>query len=140
MRRRSALLASLVMILAALALPASVAAAPSPYTYKVVNNYCDSNLRPNIKVKMIKPAGYYPDRFTIVARGQHSQSGSGGWSNEGAASNFSRNVPNQYAKFTWAQSIVWNPPDNRWHRIKLIMKVIDNGNVVASKTIYSVKC
>ena len=139
MRKRISLLASLAMTLGALALPASVAAAPSPYSYRVVDNYCDGP-EPNIKVKMIKPAGYYPDRFTIAARGQHSQSGSGGWSNEGQSSNFSRNVPNQYAKFTWAQSIYWNPPDMRWHRIKLTLKVIDNGNVVASKTIYSVAC
>lgn len=139
MRKRIALLASLAMTLGALALPASVAASQSPYTYRVVNNYCDGP-EPNIKVKMIKPAGYYPDRFTITARGQHSQSGNGGWSNEGPSSSFSRNVPNQYAKFTWAQSIYWSPPDMRWHRIKLTMKVIDNGNVVASRTIYSVKC
>ena len=137
MRKRIALLASLAMTLGALALPASAAAAPSPYTYRVISNFCDGP-DPNIKVKMIKPAGYYPEQFRMIARGQHSTTGSGGWSNEGASSPFSHNVPQQYAKYSWANALYWEAPDSKWHRIKLTLRVMDNGNIVASKTIYSV--
>ena len=141
MRKRLVLFWTLLLLGSALVLPASAAAGGGgSYSYVVQQNYCSNGGVPNIKVKLIKPAGLYPDRFTIDATGQHSQSFGGNYSNESAPSHFQRAIPDQYAKFTWSKSIYWDPPDGRWHRIKLRMKVWNNGNVIASKTIYSVKC
>jgi hypothetical protein len=137
-RRRLALPGLMVALLILLALPAT-ASAGSAYSYRVIENYCDGG-EPNIRVRMIKPAGYYPNKFTIDATGQHSNSGNGNWSKESSTSHFSKTVPNQYARFTWTKGIYWDPPDNQWHRIKVIMKVWDDGHVVAQRTIYSVKC
>lgn len=137
MRKRLVLVWTLLLLGSALALPASAAAAD--YKYDILQNYCDGG-QPNIKVKLIKPPGLYPDRFTIDATGQHSQTGNGNWSNESTTSHFSKNVPQQYARWTWSKSLYWDPPDGRWHRIKLRLKAWDNGGVVASTTIYSVKC
>ena len=138
MRKRLVLLWTLLLLGSALVIP-STAAAGSAYSYVVQQNYCDGG-QPNIKVKLIKPAGLYPDKFTIDATGQHSQTGMGNWSNESAPSHFQKSIPYQYARYTWSKAIYWDPPDGRWHRIKLRMKVWKNGNVIASKTIYSVKC
>ena len=138
MRKRFTLLWTLVVLGAALALPATTAAG-SPYSYVVLDNYCDGG-QPNIIVRMKKPAGYFPDKFQIVAQGQHKNLGGGSWRNEGSSRTFSKDIPNQYAKFTWTKGIVFDPPDGQWHRIKLRLKVIDGGSTVAASTIYSVKC
>jgi len=137
-RKRFTILGLLVAVCAALVMPAT-AAAGSAYSYRVVSNFCDGS-QPNISVKFIKPAGYYPDRFVMVAQGQHSATGSGGWSNEGSSATFSKNVPYQYEKYTWTKGVHYVAPDNKWHRIKVRMKVIQGGSVVAAETTYSVAC
>jgi hypothetical protein len=137
-RKRFAILGFLVAVGGALVMPAT-AAAGSAYSYRVVANFCDGG-QPNIAVKMIKPEGLHPDRFVIVARAQHSATGSGGWSNEGSSTRFSKEVPSQDAKFTWTKGMHYVPPDNKWHRIKVSMKVIDGGSVVAAETTFSVAC
>ena len=138
MRRRFGLVGVMALMAAALMVPAT-ASAGSAYGYKVTQNYCSGD-HPNITVKLIKPAGYYADRFQIVAQGQHKNLGGGSWYNEGNNNSFSRDVPGGTAKYTWTKGITWNPPDGQWHRIKLRLKVIDNGSVVAASTIYSVRC
>ncbi len=138
MRRRFGLLLLMSLVAAALAAPATVSAG-SAYGYRVTQNYCDGD-HPSITVKLIKPAGYYADRFQIVATGQHKNLGGGSWSNEGGSNTFNKDVPNGSAKFTWTKALTWNPPDGQWHRIKLRLKVIDGGSVVATSTVYSVAC
>jgi hypothetical protein len=138
MRKRLMLFATLVLTIVALALP-STAAAASPYTYVVLENSCSGD-EPEITVKMIKPAGYHPDKFTIDARGQHRNIGATRWWNESARTHFQVWVPNQYAKWSWKKSLSWNPPDSQWHRIKVTMRVWRNGSIIAYKTINSVAC
>jgi hypothetical protein len=138
MRIRLGLLAVLLALGGVIALPGAVAAA-SPYTYLVVKNYCDGD-QPNIVIKMFKPAGYYPDKFTMDAVGQHRDVGYTSWWKESSNSHFQALVPNQYAKWTWKEPIFWNPPDSQWHRIKVNLKVWSGGSVIAHKTLYSVKC
>ncbi len=138
MRRRFSLFGAIGLLAVALVAPSTVSAG-SAYAYRVTQNFCDGD-EPNIRVKLIKPEGLRPDKFQIVAQGQHRNIGASRWRNEAGTSTFNKNVPNQNAKFTWAKSILWNPPDNQWHRIKLRLKVIDNGNVVAAETVYSVAC
>jgi hypothetical protein len=138
MRRRLTLLGTLGLLVVSLGLPAT-AAAGSAYKYEVTANYCDGD-EPHITVKMIKPAGYYPDRFKIIAQGQHRNIGSSRWSAEGSRTVFSKAVPFQYARYTWSKPIYWNPSDNQWHRISLKLQVISGGSVVAQSTVRSVSC
>jgi hypothetical protein len=138
MRRRFSLLGVLGLLALAMVAPVAVTAG-SQYTYVVTQNYCNGD-KPVITVRMKKPAGAYPDRFQIVAQGQHRNIGGTRWSNESASSTFNKDVPSQYAKFNWTKSLTWNPPDSQWHRIKLRLKVIDNGSVVATATVNSVAC
>ena len=128
----------LAALAAALVLPATVAAG-SDYRYRVVANFCDG-AQPNISAKMIKPAGSGPTGFRIVARGQHRATASSEWLNEGKVRRFSKDVPSQYAKFTWTKDIHYVPPDNKWHRIKVQMIVVDQDQIVAWDTTYSVAC
>ena len=138
MRRRHTFIFTVGLLALSLLVP-SAASAGSAYTYVIVNNYCDGD-EPNITVRLRKPAGYYPDRFQIVAQGQHKNLGGTRWSNEGSSSTFNKNIPFQYARYSWTKSVYWNPPDGQWHRIKLRLRVIDNGSVVATETVNSVAC
>jgi len=138
MRRRIGLLGVMALMAVALVVPPA-ASAGSAYGYRVTQNYCDGD-HPTITVKLIKPAGYYADRFQIVAQGQHKNLGGGSWNNEGSSNTFNKEVPNGSAKFTWTKGLTWNPPDGQWHRIKLRLKVIEGGSVVAASTVYSVAC
>ena len=63
MRRRFALIWTLMVLGAALCLPATTAAA-SGYTYKVVYNYCDGN-EVNLKMRNIAAGWTRADKLTI---------------------------------------------------------------------------
>ena len=138
MRRRFGLLGVMALVATALVAPPA-ASAGGDYSYRVLENYCNGD-QPNITVRLIKPAGFHSDRFQIVAQGQHRNLSGGSWVNEGSRNTFSKSIPSGTAKFTWTKGVYWNSPDGQWHRIKLRLKAIEGGSVVAAETIYSVKC
>jgi hypothetical protein len=125
------------LLLAALVVPATAAAAG--YTYKVTLNTCAGDV-PGLQVKMIKPEGLIPDKFVIDAWGQRSASGNGGWTNSTVKATYTKAVPQQNAKFTWTKGSSYDSSGSGFHRIKYVLKVVDNGNVVATATVFSVAC
>ena len=140
MRRRLALLWTPLVIALALALPASTAAA-SPYSYKVLANYCYAEGNVYIKIKMIKPEGWFSaDRFTMDAKAQHKNIGGSTWSNEYYYARQSTNVPNTYSKVTWTRWFSYDPSDHHWHRIVVKLRVWNGSTVIAQSTVRSVAC
>jgi hypothetical protein len=140
MRKRFALLGALVVLAAALAVPATTAAASiqsSGYTYKVVYNYCDG-YTPHFKVKETA-AGWTPaNGLTIDSSVQELYGGR--W----------------HTIYTWNQQY-YNFPDNgrshwltgwRWYdgnatyyfRIVFNLRVWAGNTVLAHKTLNSVRC
>jgi hypothetical protein len=137
-RKRFAAVLFLVAVTTGLIMPAT-AAAGSVYSFRVVANFCDG-AQPNISVKLIKPAGASATGFTIFARAQHSATGSADWSKEGTMRPFRKDVPQQSEKYKWTRAIHYVAPDNKWHRIKVQLFVVDQDAIVASDTTYSTAC
>ena len=137
MRKRFALLWTLIVLGAALALPASTAAGGSGYTYRVLWNYCDG-YQVNIKVKNIA-AGWTPaDGLTIESKAQRLTAS--GWQTvytwPRADYAFNANGDKHWLTVTrW-----YNGNANYYFRIWLRLRAWDGDFILASQKLKSVKC
>jgi hypothetical protein len=140
MRKRFALLGVLALLAAALAVPATTAAASiqsSGYTYKVVYNYC-SGYDPHFKVKETAAGWTAANGLTMDSSAQEFYGGR--W----------------HTIYVWNQQFYNFPANGRSHyltgwrsyggnsityiRITMDLRVWLNNGVLAHKTLHSVRC
>jgi hypothetical protein len=137
MRRRFALLWTMVVLGAALALPATTAAGSSGYSYKWVYNYCSGN-QVNAKIKNIAAGWTNADGLTVESKAQRKTSS--GWQTvytwARADYAFAANVQ-KHVLTVWR---TYNGNDSYYFRIWFRLRAWDGDYILAQKVLTSVKC
>ena len=136
MKKRLALLWTLLALAIAVALPATTAAA-SGYSYKTIYNYCSGN-QVNLKMKNIA-AGWTPaNALTIESWAQRHLAS--GWQTvytwNTAEYDFATNG-NKHSLTAWRS---YNGNNSYYFRILFRLRAWDGNQLLASSTFKSVKC
>lgn len=136
MRKRFTLLWALVVLLIAVALPASTAAA-SGYTYKSVYNYCNGN-QVNLKMKDMA-AGWTPaNSLTIDSWAQRKLAG--GWQTVYTWNQVYYNFNANGQKHTLTAWRSYNGNSSYFFRILFQLRAWQGNNLLASSSFKSVSC
>jgi ABC-type transport system involved in multi-copper enzyme maturation permease subunit len=136
MRKRLALLWTMAVLGAALALPATTVAA-SGYSYKTIYNYCNGN-QVNIKIKNIA-AGWTPaDGLTVESKAQRQTSS--GWQTVYTWARADYAFATNGVKHTLTVWRSYNGNSSYYFRIWLRLRAWDGNYILASKVLTSVKC
>ena len=136
MRKRFALMWTMLVLGLALMLPASTAAA----TYGSINfqsGYCSGNNTVNATFKLVKYSGFYASKLTMTAKGQGYYNGS--WHNEYNIGTWTKNI-NTSGKASMQRYFWYDAGHSGKHRIKVIGKIWDGGYLIATGTEVSGWC
>jgi hypothetical protein len=128
MRKRFALLWTLLALGAALALPASTAAG-SPGSIGFVGGFCSGSNTVNATFKLIKNSGYHATHLTMTAKGQGYHNG--GWRTEYEIGTWTKDVFTN-SRATMKREFWYDPAHTGKHRILVIGKIWDGGVLIAS--------
>lgn len=135
MRKRFALLSTLVVLAAALALPASTMAA-NGYTTTTVYNYCNG-YQVNLKMKASAAGWTSANKLTVDSWAQRKN---GSWQTvyhwNRAIYSFAANG----ARHTLTASRSYNGNSQYYFRILFTFKAWHNSQLLATSSFYSVKC
>jgi hypothetical protein len=137
MRKRFALLWTLAVLGAALALPATTAAGGGGFSYKVVYNYCN-HYQVNVKVKNIAAGYTNADGLTVESKAQRKTNR--GWQtvyNWNRADYAFPTNGQKHVLTVWRQ---YNGNQSYFFRIWLRLRAWDGNNILAQKVLTSVKC
>ena len=137
MRKRFALLWTLVVLGAALALPATTAAAGG-FHYRLVYNYCDG-VDPHFKVKNIAYGNTNANKLTNETWAERRPAG-GSWKNiySWPIARFKFAIDGRKHWLTsWR---TWNGDNSHWYRIGFRVRAWHNRKLLSSEVVYSVKC
>lgn len=128
MRKRFALLWTLVVLGLALMLPATTAAASYG---KIINTntYCTGLNTVNATFKLTKYSGFHASQLAITVKGQGFYNG--GWHNELNIGTWFVNI-NTYGGYFYRDTFYFTPGHSGSHRILAIGKIWDGGYLVAS--------
>lgn len=137
MRRRLALLWTLAVLGAALALPATTAGASSGYGYKVKYNYCDG-ATVRFKVKNIAEGWTNANKLTVDSLAQRKSDGVWRTIYEWDRAKYQFEPDGTRHWLTSWRS--WQGTTNDSYRIVFKLRAWRNSNVLASVTLNSVKC
>ena len=135
MRKRFALLSTLVVLAAALALPASTLAA-SGYTSKTVYNYCNG-YQVNLKMKAIAAGWTNANKLSIDSWAQRKN---GGWQTVYQWNRVNYSFAITGAKHTLTAWRSYNGNSQYYFRLLFTLKAWHNNQLLASSSFYSVKC
>lgn len=136
MRKRFTLLWALMVLVIAMALPATTAAAGG-YTHKTVYNYCYGN-QVNLKMKAIS-AGWTPaNSLTIDSWAQRKLGG--GWQTVYTWNQAYYNFFANGAKHTLTAYRSYNGNSAYYFRILFRLRAWQGNHLLASSTFKSVKC
>lgn len=135
MRKRLAILFAFSAMTILMALPATTAAS-APGKFGFVSGYC-TNHTVHATFKLVKYGGVYATKLTMTAQGQGFWSGR--WHNEGSSSTFTK-YDYTSSKFTFTDTIKWNPHESGSHRLKVVAKIWNGGSVVGKGSDVSGYC
>jgi hypothetical protein len=140
MHKRLWLLATLMIIGAAMCLPASAAASQGGYTAKVVYNYCQG-ADPHFKVKNVAHGWTNANKLTnetwVEQRlGGRNQTWKKVYTWDVAKYTFNANGDKHWLT-SWR---TWNGDRTHWYRIGFRVRAWHNSTLLSSETIYSRKC
>jgi hypothetical protein len=128
MRKRLALLWMPIVLLLALMLPATTAAA-SYGAINFVNGYCSGGNTVHATFKMSKYSGFYANSLSISVKGQGFYNG--GWHNELNIGTWYKNI-NTYGSTSFTKSFYFIPGHSGSHRILATGRIWNGGYLVAS--------
>jgi hypothetical protein len=128
MRKRFSLFWMLVVLGAALALPASTAAA-SPGKFGFIGGYCSGTNTVNATFKLVKNSGYYASDLGITAKGQAYINGA--WKTEVELGTATKAVDTN-GSATLKKTFTYNPGHAGRHRILATGKIWNGNSLVAS--------
>ncbi len=135
MRKRFALLWTPFVVVMALMLPGAVAAG-SPGKV-ATSSYCSGNNTVNATAKVTKYSGLYASKLTMTVQGQGYQNGS--WQNEHNFGTYTKWVYTS-AKATMTKTFTFNPGHSGRHRIRVVGKIWDGGNLLAKGSVNTPAC
>ena len=136
MRKRFALLWTMLVLGAALSLPASTAAA----TYGKIaftGGYCSGTNTVNADFKLTKYSGFYATHLTMSAKGQGFVNGK--WKTEYNIGTWTKNVYTN-GSATMKKTFWYKPGHRGSHRIVVTGKIWDGGYVIATGKDHSGYC
>ena len=140
MRRRMALVWTMVFVGAALALPSSAAAGTSTgYGYKVIYNYCDG-ATVHFKVKNIAEGSTDANKLTIDSWAQRAPRKTGPWTvvYRWDRAKYSFEIDGNKHWLTSWRSYVGN--NSYWWQVVFRLRAWHNRTLLASVDVASVKC
>ena len=136
MRKRFALLWTLIVLGLALMLPATTSAA-SYGKITNTNTYCSGANTVNATFKLTKYSGFHATRLAITVKGQGFYNG--GWHTELNIGTWYVNI-NTYGGYFYKNSFYFKPGHSGSHRIYAIGKIWDGGYLVATGKTASLYC
>jgi hypothetical protein len=143
-RKRSALLWTLAVLLLALSLPATTIAAT--FTYTVKANVCKPSGgdfgygRLYFEVRLDEYGKSGANKFTFDAKVQHRNIGSRTWRTEFKWNRFAYSFPNNKASYHYTRWFSYHPADYAWHRIVVNLKVWNGGLLLAKRKLIGKSC
>lgn len=139
MRRRFALLSTLVVLGVALTMPATALAAGVGYEYVVKYNYC-RGADPHFKVKHIAYGFTNTNKLTNESWVERRPGGSKTWTKiytwATARYKFAINGDKHWLT-SWRR---YNGSNDAWYRIAFRLRAWHNRTLLAEEVLYSVKC
>jgi hypothetical protein len=127
-RKRFALLWMLLVIGAAMALPASTLAA-TPGSIGFTSGYCSGANTVNATFKLVKYNGFYATKLTMTAKGQGYHNGA--WRTEYNIGTWTKSV-NTSARATMIRELWYDPNHNGRHRILVVGRIWNGSLLVGS--------
>ncbi len=136
MRKRFAMLSTSVVLVMALMLPTSAAAASLG---KITNTdtWCTGANTVHATFKLTKYSGYHATRLAITVKGQGFYNG--GWHNELNIGTYFVNI-NTNSGWYYKDSFYFTPGHSGSHRIQAVGKIWDGSFLVASGKVASKFC
>jgi hypothetical protein len=139
MRKRLALLGTLIVVGAALALPAATAAAGTAYGYTIKYNYC-AGADPHFKVRNEALGSTRANKLTNETWVERRPGGSSTWTKiyTWPLSSYKYDIDGlRHWLTSWR---TWTGDQSNWYRIGFRVRAWHNSTLLASQVVYSVKC
>ena len=136
MRRRFVLLWTLLVLVLALMVPATTAAATFG-KIKNTNTYCTGANTVHATFKLTKYSGFYATKLSMTIKGQGYYGGR--WHTELNIGTYSARA-NTYAGYYFKDSFYFFPGHSGTHRILAVGKIWNGSHLVASGSTYSLRC
>jgi len=134
MRKRFALIWTLLVLSLALMLPATTAAS-SLGAIKITNQFCKGTTA-HVTFQVVKNANHYADKFTLTATGQGSNGGK--WHNT-SSKKYSYTIFDPWARAFFTKTFTYNSV-YLYSRIQGTAKYYDSGYLIATAKITSGYC
>jgi hypothetical protein len=134
------------LVAAAFLVPGPAQAAPEDFTFEVLRNRCASTGRDFgfgevlLKVKVRENGASGANRFVFSAIAQHSKKRIGTWVTEYTFDKVKVSFPDDANSYYHTRWFAYDPKEGKEHRIVLVMKVLHNRQVLASRTVTSKSC
>ena len=139
MKKRLALLWTPLVLVAAMMLPASTAAA-SGYTYKVIDNYCYGSGGNSVQFKVKETAqGWTPANYETIDSFAQRKVGSN-WQRVFTWNQVHYSFPANGQNHWLTLARAYNGNNTYYFRIVFNLRIWHNNQVLASKTVHSFQC
>lgn len=141
--RRAGLLS---LVLLALVVPVPTQAAPGDFTFEVLRNSCTNTGKDFghgevlLKVKVKEHGASGANKFSLVAVAQHYKPATQKWVLEYAFDKVKVKFPDDANSYYHTRWFAYDPKEGKQHRIVLVMKILHNRQVLASRTVISKSC
>ena len=141
--RRAALLS---LVLFGLVAPAPTQAAPGDFTFNVLKNSCTDAGKDFghgevlLKVKVSENGASGANKFTLKAVAQHFKPSTQTWVDEYSFDPVKVTFPDDSNSYYHTRWFAYDPKEGKEHRIVLVMKILHNKQVLASRTVTSRSC
>jgi hypothetical protein len=136
----------LSLMLLALVAPAPTQAAPGDFTFEVLRNTCTDTGKDFghgevlLKVKVKENGASGANKFTFAAVAQHYKPSTNKWITEYTFDKVKIKFPDDANSYYHTRWFAYDPKEGKEHRIVLVMKVLHNKQVLASRTVISRSC
>jgi hypothetical protein len=134
------------LLLLAFVAPGPAQAAPNDFTFEVLRNVCTStggdfnHGEVLLKVKLTENGASGANKFTLAAIAQHHKNSNDTWITEFTFNTVKVTFPDDANSYHHTRWFAYDPKDKSEHRIVLVMKVLHNKTVLASRTVTSRSC
>lgn len=141
--RRAALVA---FALLAFAGPGPAQAAPSDFTFEVLRNACTNTGKDFgfgevlLKVRITENGASGANKFTLAAVAEHHKKSTDTWVTEYTFNRVKVTFPDDANSYHHTRWFAYDPKEGKQHRIVLVMKILHNKQVLASRTVTSKSC
>ena len=136
----------LSLTLLALAAPAPTQAAPDDFSFEVLRNSCTNTGKDFghgevlLKVRVKENGASGANKFVFAAVAQHYKKRTDTWITEYTFDTVKVKFPDDANSYFHTRWFAYDPKDGKKHRIVVVMKIMHNKQVLASRTVTSKSC